>query len=714
MMKLMKVNRPNCTFTKKETTKMRLFFKTKSKPTFSELLTSCFDDSQSWRNREDDLEALVTLVELIRPSKIKKLQTVDLQEIISFLKENDSCRTQFSIYIKEILRGKKFSKILSDAAILQDVDFIFEVKKRIFSKFLPYQPQKNTLEYVLNQVFYNRDDALWINRIQSNQLGELYTLLEFKSIYETAAANTNLSELLIAMSLLTQRISGRAMETDVLKMVPEFDDFESPFGAFEKELLQIGDKIRNSDLHYIKPDNLSYAQVLVLHKQCEAFVDKAFHNSSKYGISLRVNQNLLKIRQQLDRLKHLIPLLIVDKQQDIKANGIALALQLIRYNCYKNNVRKFIGESTQLISYEITQHTAKTGEHYITETRSEYFKMFRTAMGGGFIVGIMCIIKVLLSKVDASFFGHAFLYSMNYAFGFIVIYLLGFTLATKQPAMTAAALIKALEEGEIKQGKDSEKYQAFAILFARVFRSQFIAFVGNVIMAFPISLLGIWLIDYTLDYNIAATKWKNLLVDLSPIHSLAILHSAIAGVFLFLSGIISGSVANRDKHNQVYFRIAEHPGLKRSFGKLRTLKLAKLYEKRWAGIISNFWFGIFMGSIGSIGLFLGLNLDIRHITFASGNLALGLYGANYAISNSMLFWGIFGIGIIGLVNFMVSFSLSLGLAFRSRAISVFELKFVTASIWKHFKARPISFFFPTEKKIKSVTVENYLNTEKKE
>ena len=710
----MKNDWSNRIFTKTDHIIMKLFFKVKSKITPVELLAIYFDESQSWRKKDDDLEVLVRLVRLLRPSKIKKIQTINLQEIISFLEENDSCRKQFSIYSKEILHDKKFSKILSDAAILQDVDFIFEVKKRLLAKFLPYQPQKNTLEFILNQVFYKADDALWINRIESSQLEELYVLLEFKSIYETTEPNSSLSELLVAMSLLTQRISGRAMETDVLKMVPEFDDFESPFGAFEKELLLMEDKIRAGQQHYIKRDDLSYAQLLVLHKQCEEFVDKAFHNSSKYGISLRVNQNLLKIRQQLIRLKYLIPLLIIEIEEDKKINGIALALQLIKYNCYKNNVRKFIAESTQLISYEITQHTAKTGENYITETRSEYFKMFRTALGGGFIVGILCVIKVLLSKVEASFFGHAFFYSMNYAFGFIAIYLFGFTLATKQPAMTASALIKALEEGIIKQGKDSEKYEAFAILFARVFRSQFVAFVGNVIMAFPISLLGIWLIDYVLDYNIAATKWESLLTDLSPIHSLAILHSAIAGVFLFLSGIISGSVANRDKHNQVYFRIAEHPGLKRSLGKVRTLKLAKLYEKRWAGIISNFWFGIFMGSIGSIGLFLGLNLDIRHITFASGNLALGLYGANYAVSNSMLFWGIFGIGIIGLVNFMVSFSLSLGLAFRSRAISIFEVKFIVASIWDHFKSRPISFFFPTERKNKSVIVENYLSSEEKE
>ena len=686
-------------------------FKVKSKPTPATLLIKFFGESQSWRETEDNLEPLIELIRLIRPLKIKNLETVDLQEIISFFNENDSCREQFSIYLKEIVKDKKFNKILSDAAILQDVDFIFEVKKRIFAKFLPYQPQKDTLEYILNQVFHLANDTIWINKIPASQLEELYGLLKFKSIYGSVEPNSVLSEVLVAIDLITQRISGRALETDVIKMVPEFDDYESPFTAFEKELFLIEDRIRNSENHFIKSDDLSYAQVLVLHKQCEDFVEKAFHNSSKYGISLRVNQNLLKIRQQLKRLKFLISLLVVDKEKDKKENGIVLASRLIKFNCYKNNVRKFIGESTQLISYEITQHTAKTGENYITEGRNEYFKMFRTALGGGFIVGILCIVKMLLSKAEASYFGHAFLYSMNYAIGFIAIYLLGFTLATKQPAMTASALIKALEDGVLKQGRDAEKYKAFAILFARVFRSQFIAFVGNVIMAFPVSLLGIWLIDYFLHYNIAATKWESLLVDLSPIHSLAIFHAAIAGIFLFLSGIITGSVANRDKHNQVYFRIAEHPFLKRNLGKTRTLKLAKVYEKRWAGIISNFWFGVFMGSTASIGLFLGLNLDIRHISFASGNLALGLYGANYTVSNSMLLWGIFGIGIIGLVNFIISFSLSMGLAFRSRAISLYELRFVTISIWNHFKSSPVSFFFPTEKKDKSVVVENYLHVE---
>lgn len=674
---------------------MALLLAKRKKKAAVETVRFYFDENERWRDVTDSYEVLVNIVSAIRPKKIKNLQAVDISDLIGLLKENQLLRKTFSIYLRGLFAGKRINRIITDAAILQDADFLYEVKKRAFAKILPYQHQSDSLEYVLNQVFYSDTDPLWLQKIPQGQIETLYDLLEVPSIYESVEQNAVLSELLMSMTLISQRMSGRALESDVLKMVPEYFHYESPFAAFEKELQTVQDELKVKDSgHAITSANLSYKQLLILHKQCEDYVEKAFHNSSKYGITIHVNQSLLRIRQQLSRLKVLIPLLTVNEEIDKKRNTIRLAYKLIKYNCTRNDLRTFIKESTQLLSYEVTQHTAKTGEKYITQSKGEYFKMFNTALGGGLIVGILCIIKVLLSKAEASDFGHAFLYSMNYSLGFIAIYVLGFTLATKQPAMTAAALIRALEDGMKKEDAE-QKHRGFAVFFARVFRSQFIAFVGNVIMAFPVSLAGIWLIDLTFDYNIAETKWKTLVTDLSPIHSLAVFHAAIAGCFLFLSGIISGSVANRDKHYEIYLRIKEHPFLKRTFGKAKTEKFAHWYEKKWAGIISNFWFGVFMGSTASVGIFFGLNLDIRHITFASGNLALGLYGSHYSLDFWMIFWGVLGVGIIGLVNFMVSFSLSLGLAFRSRDIPFIELRSIAVSIWQHFKYKPLSFFFPT-------------------
>jgi site-specific recombinase len=671
------------------------FKKAKAQYTLADFFKTNFDEHNLWEYKAQETDLLAQLVNIIRPRNLKNLQTVDLGELLHELKENDNYRKGLSIYVKELIKNKKFSTILTDAGILTDADFIFEVKKRLIAKLIPDQPEKDTLEYLLNQVFFVKTDPVWIEKIPHQQIEQLFDLLQLKPIYTTSKPESPLAELLFAMDVIIHRIAGRALETEVIRMVPEYENLESPFLALQKEFNDVTTKLLQEYGNFISPEDLDYKQLELLHKQCITYVKTAFSNSERFGISLRVNQSLLRIRQQLERLKTLLPLLVINAPEDAKKKSIQIAKNLITYNCDKNNVRKLISESTQLLSYEVTQHTARTGEHYITKDRKEYFRMFWTAAGGGIIVAILCIIKVFLSKINTSAFGHAFFYSLNYSLGFIAIYVLGFTLATKQPAMTASALISALESGRKKRDlPNDEKHKAFAELFARVFRSQFIAFVGNVVVAFPVALLGIWLIDITFDYNLAITKWYHLIVDLSPIHSPAILHAAIAGVFLFLSGIIAGAVANRDKYEHIYYRIQEHPVLKLSIGRVRTEKLAKLYEKKWAGIISNFWFGVFMGTTASIGIFLGLDIDIRHITFASGNLALGLYGANWEVSDELLFWGIFGIGIIGLVNFLVSFGLSMGLAFRSRNIPFSEMRLVTASIWRHFKKKPGSFFFP--------------------
>lgn len=649
--------------------------------------------------KQEDLRFLSDLVNVFRPSDPKAVEVVSISLLLNYLNENPDKKEIFRNYLRELFARKKFKNILTDAGILQDASFKQEIRKRIVAKLLPYQPQKDTLEYILNQVFYLHRDIIWIEKIPQYELGELFDMLEWKTLYTSAEEHSPLLELVNAMRLIMQRMSGRALESEVIKMLPEYENFESPFEALEKEFEELELKVRESEAHCIDPEDLDYKHMKIVLKQCGEFVDKAYGNSAKYGISIRVNQSLLRIKQQLYRLSVLLPLLVAGDATDQKRNTILLGMKLVKYNCRKNNVRKLFNESTQLIAYEITQHTAKTGEHYITKGTSEYWKMFYSAMGAGVIVGILCIIKLLLSKAHASDFGHAMLYSLNYAFGFIAIYLLGFTLATKQPAMTAAALIQSIEKD--KHEKDEVKYRSFAVLFARLFRSQFIAFVGNVIFAFPIALLGIYLIDIAFDYNIAGAKWEKLMTDISPVHSPAIFHAAIAGVFLFLSGIISGSVSNSNKHNRLYYRIQEHPILKLSFGKQQTTRIARWFENKWAGVASNWWFGFFMGSTASIGIFLGLNLDIRHITFASGNLALGMYGSGFDISNAMLFWGIFGIGIIGFINFIVSFLLSLTLAFRSRNIPISDLKFLFIAVWVHFKMSPLEFFFPVKEQAES-------------
>jgi site-specific recombinase len=83
----------------------------------------------------------------------------------------------------------------------------------------------------------------------------------------------------------------------------------------------------------------------------------------------------------------------------------------------------------------------------------------------------------VLSTWHVSDFAHGVLYGLNYAVSFLLLQRLGLVLATKQPAMTAAALASIVRE---QQGDD--RATQIADYAARICRSQLAAVLGNVIV----------------------------------------------------------------------------------------------------------------------------------------------------------------------------------------------------------------------------------------
>src|SRR5690606_15722611 len=274
------------------------FKKRTHKLTLEEFFKLNFDANNLWEYKAGDVDLFVELVDIIRPKKLKGLAEVNIVDLLTLLYENEHYSRSLSLYIKGILKNKRFNKILTDAGILSDSDFFYEVKRRLFAKLIPDQSPKDTLEYVLNQVFYLKTDPIWIQKIPFIQLEELYDVLNFQSIYLTSAPKSPMTELVFAIEVLIQRIVGRALESEIIKMVPEYENLESPFIAYQKEFALISNKLLEERRNFISSNDLGYKQLMILHKQCTAYVQNAFKNSEKYGISLRVNQGLLRIRQQ--------------------------------------------------------------------------------------------------------------------------------------------------------------------------------------------------------------------------------------------------------------------------------------------------------------------------------------------------------------------------------------------------------------------------------
>ena len=653
----------------------------KSKESFDTVLKKYFSEPYT-------LDSVQPMRELFQ-----SLKRTNFEVFLVYLKNNEEIKNNFRDYLFILFSNKSFTKALTDANILSENAFFPELKKRISYKFLPPVEDENTISYIISKVLFNpKSDSNYIKNINPEDGSEFFKLMEIEKISTLPKVK---KELLISANILALRSVGNALEAGIAKMVPEYKNFDNPFVALQSELDSLIGRFKKDKNLQIDSKDVEYKQIKIYLQQCLDFVDKAFKNASKFGISSKINQSLLKIRQQLRRIQDIIPILVVDNEEDILINSKNLVSNTLKYNSHRNNVRELIDDSTRLISHLITSHTAETGTHYIATSSKEYLKMFWKASGGGIIVGFLCIFKMMMSYSHGSEFSHAVLYSLNYAFGFIIIYLLGFTLATKQPAMTAATMAKVLSD----ESSSDKNYKEFANLVAKLSRTQFIAFVGNVLWSFPVALAIIYGMDWFLEKNFAAAKADKLLKDLNPIESKAILHACIAGFFLFISGIISGNISNSSIFNQVPERISQSPFLNQVIGAKNSKKLSDFYTKHWAGIISNFWFGIFLGVIAPLGVFLGLDLDIRHITFSAGNFALALYGKGFDIDTYTFVISLVTIFLIGAFNFIVSFGLSMLLAFRSRKVNFGELTIIYKSILKYFIKNPLRFFIPLKSEL---------------
>jgi site-specific recombinase len=141
-------------------------------------------------------------------------------------------------------------------------------------------------------------------------------------------------------------------------------------------------------------------------------------------------------------------------------------------------VRGLLRDNIDLLARNVTENASRTGEHYIAERRSELRSMFGSAAGAGLIVGFMALFKILLSYLHARAAVEALLFSMNYSLGFMLVHVLHFTIATKQPAMTAARIAAALHEGT-QGGSRAIDVDSMAALVNKVFRTQIVAVLGN-------------------------------------------------------------------------------------------------------------------------------------------------------------------------------------------------------------------------------------------
>lgn len=652
----------------------------------------------------DPLALWAALIDHLRPRQAMHAASAEaaLQALILQLSRHPGQRSALSASLARLFNERKQVSLYVSSGLLPSTGFFSETSRRIYGRLLPEVIDTLYLKDLLSVLFHRRDDDVWIAALPDALWLEFLDLVLGPALpqveHEACELPHGIIEILEALRVLSYHVSAIGLDPELVRIDPDLEEHESPFLAQNAELLSY---IEHYKRWWCSPGELAQDEkhLTVMLGQCWEVLQRVRKRATRIGTSLTLTFKLERLRQHLLRIEELLALLDGLRTRrvvhDVAPQLVRLFKSLVRAECRKNHLFDYWGQNVELLSLRMTESASRTGEHYITSNRSEYFRMLRSAALGGFVIALMSGLKILIAAQGLAPLNEALGFCLNYGIGFALIHILGGTVATKQPAMTANAIAASIGEVSNKPGAvPGRNLEALADLIARTVRSQLAAILGNVGVAIPVAIGVSFAIEAASGrHYIDATKALSLLQEIDP-RGGALFFAAIAGVCLFLSGLISGYYDNLSAYNRIPQRLLQLRWPQRVLGAARMQRIANYVENNLGALAGNFFFGFLLGGTTALGVLFGLPLDIRHIAFSSAYVGYSVSALDFGLSWPALSLALGGVLLIGLVNLTVSFSLTLSVAMRARRITFAQGRSLLYLLLKRFFSRPQDFLLP--------------------
>ena len=581
-----------------------------------------------------------------------------LKELISKKSVDENFKKELSDFFLLVFESAFFVSAFADNGINTNLGFFPELAKRIKHKLLPINSHENELSHFINFAFNRQMDYVWLQKINYSSWEAIIKLVDTNQFQNHSKKLAQ--QIYNAIIILCHRLTTVGIDPYLVSKLPEIDDSTSPFFELNNQVSVFVKKHLDNRGLDICEDELQL--VLKTINGVETIFKEIQSKKDEVGTSLHLTFLLKRAQQHVDRIRLLLNLFITKQASNRVLTASCLITELVKAEQTKNNIGQFIKENTNLLAYRIISHTSQKGEHYIGFSKHENYKLFKSAMGGGLVVVFLVYAKHFIHHLHVSLFFEGFLFGLNYAIGFVFMHLVHFTLATKQPAMTASYIAENIGNDK---GSNNNPWH----VFKQIIRSQFISLIGNLIIVLPLCFIIAWLINHYFNYSIFNyTESKSHMMSNHPMYSASLVYAFIAGIFLSLSGIVIGYIDNKVVYSEIPARIIKHPRMVKLYDLEKRQRIGAFAEKNLGAIIGNLFLGFCLGMAGNIGKFIGIPFDIRHITISAGNFGIAL-GSDNAYHLDLILTVFICIIFIGLINIASSFLISFVLACRSRNLS---------------------------------------------
>ena len=537
----------------------------------------------------------------------------------------------------------------------------------------------------------------WIQALYTDTLTRLHALL-LDAPEGTPAAGFWDNALLDALTFSVGQVSATGFASEIrtrmsseAQAAQHFHDLPAHFESLRRA---VGEHGARSGVALLAAERLG-SQL----DACRHAAYTVYAHLEAHGVSVGIVFRLRQLRERIVRIKQLLDCLQSERPERATA---ALLADLAQVGQDSRSIRSLIASSSHLTAAKVAERSAESGEHYITRNAAEYRQMLGKAAGGGALIGFTTWVKFALYGLALSAFWNGFAAGLNYAFFFVLVQLLHWTVATKQPAVTAPAMVAKLRDirapGAVRHFVDE---------VANLLRSQIAAIIGNVGAVVPVVLLiSLLLTALQGTAMITPDQARHVLHDLQLPGPTA-LFAAFTGVLLFASSIVAGWVENWFVFHKLDSAVRHNPRFTRALGAARAARWALFLRHNISGLAANISLGLMLGIVPAVAGFFGLGLEVRHVTLSAGQVAASAAALGWSVlAEPAFWWAVAGVLVIGPLNLAVSFYLAFSLALKAQAISDVNRSRIYSAIRQRLRRAPLSFLLPPRANDPSVVDED--------
>ena len=605
-----------------------------------------------------------------------------LRFLLQVLDRNPVQAARFGSILRSILKDNDARSLFADTGMAARPALLGELISRVQAHVLPVAPNQAELSVVFALLFISARDAEWVSALDETLVARLVQRVNDGD----AGSSSPLPELGEALAdsivLLCNQIAATALEAPIRLRLDNPQENA-------RVLMQLSPMAH--DLMATASASNERMQLLnQLHAalaQARSAVDSVYEHLERHGVSVDVVFQVERTRLRIERVEDLLAVWADNRSL---AAYVALTAQLITANLNRSSVRALIGETYSLLGRKVVERSAETGEHYIARTRKDYFGMLRMAAGGGVLTVVTVYLKFFITSMHLNKFVEGVLYSFDYIASFLAIHFAHFTLATKQPAMTAPALAQKLGDVGTIEGR-----VAFVEETAALIRSQVAAITGNLALVFPVALGTQLAATHFFNHNLITLDKAQATIDGFSLLGPTPIYAAFTGVLLWLSSLTAGWADNWFALHRLHDALSYQRRLKWVFGEARAARIADFAKHHVAGVVANVSLGIMLGMIPTLMAFVGIPLDVRHVTLSTGSVAaaIGVLGLE-TLKTPALWWAVGGIASMGVLNLAVSFALAFSMALRSQGLRTGMRQMLRRDVLRYVARHPLKVILP--------------------